>query len=161
METVRELTTRVSEISMDLRPSTLDTLGLLPALLTHIERYQDRTGIAVEMRHHGLDRRFPTRIETTAYRVVQEALTNIARHANAARVTVQFLVDEETMTIVIRDNGRGFILNGTADAGGLSGMRERAELLNGTWSIETVLGAGTVVTAELPLSSSDGNGSIQ
>lgn len=161
VETVRELTTRVSEISMDLRPSTLDTLGLLPALLTHIERYQDRTGIAVEMRHHGLDRRFPTRIETTAYRVVQEALTNIARHANAARVTVQFLVDEETMTIVIRDNGRGFILNGTADAGGLSGMRERAELLNGTWSIETVLGAGTVVTAELPLSSSDGNGSIQ
>ena len=58
---VRELTTRVSEISMDLRPSTLDTLGLLPALLRrHIERYQDKTGIPVEMRHHGLDRRFPT-----------------------------------------------------------------------------------------------------
>jgi len=160
LETVRELTTRVSEISMDLRPSTLDTLGLIPALLSYLERYQGRTGVSIEMRHHGLDRRFATPIETTAYRVVQEALTNVARHSNAISASVQFLADIETMTIVIRDNGRGFDLNATADAGGLSGMRERVELLDGTWSIETEVGAGTLITAELPLSGSDSEGSI-
>src|SRR4029078_6992520 len=103
---------------------------------------------------------FATPIETTAYRVVQEALTNVARHSNAISASVQFLADIETMTIVIRDNGRGFDLNATADAGGLSGMRERVELLDGTWSIETEVGAGTLITAELPLSGSDSEGSI-
>jgi PAS domain S-box-containing protein len=148
---VQDLTTRVRELSMDLRPATLDTLGLVPALLTNVVRYRARTGLHIDLRHEGVDRRFSPEVEIAAYRVVQEALTNIARHSGATSVTVQLLADDEVLTLAIRDDGQGFEPGGSPSTGGLSGMRERVELLGGTMAVEAAPGAGTSVTAEIPL----------
>jgi PAS domain S-box-containing protein len=148
---VRDLTARVSNLSVDLRPSALDTLGLLPALLSHVQRFQARTSLRIDLRHDGLDRRFPSPVEITAYRVVQEALTNVVRHAGARSATVQLLADEEALTLAVRDDGRGFDLHASRRTGGLSGMRERVELLGGTLTIDTATEQGTLITAELPL----------
>jgi two-component system, NarL family, response regulator NreC len=127
-EIVQELTTRVSELSMDLRPIALDNLGVLPALLSYVERFQARTSLLVDLRHPGLDRRFAPPVEITAYRVVQEALTNVARHAEATAVTVQLLADDESLTVAIRDDRVGFDPQIRPSPGGLSGMRERVAL---------------------------------
>ena len=148
-----ELLERVRQLSLDLRPSILDDLGLLPALLSHIERYTLRTGVRVDMRHRGLDRRYPPDVETAAYRVIQEALTNIARHAETDAATVRVIVDD-WLTVQIGDQGRGFDLDDSLLAGrssGLTGMRERVTLLGGNISIESTPDEGTTVVAELPL----------
>lgn len=79
---VNELMGQVRELSLDLRPAMLDDLGLLPTLLWYFERFTTRTQVAVDYEHTGLDRRFAPEVETTAYRIVQEALTNVARHAD-------------------------------------------------------------------------------
>jgi PAS domain S-box-containing protein len=148
---VRDLTSRVSALSMDLRPAVLDALGLLPALLWHVERYQARTGITVHVRHQGIDRRFPPSVEITAYRVVQEALTNVARHADARTVNIQLLADEGVLTVAIRDDGVGFIPKQIEVAGGLGGLRERVALQGGNVVIESKPGVGTLIMSELPL----------
>ena len=151
---VHDLTNQVRQLSMDLRPSALDTHGLLPALVWHIERYQNRTGIHIDLRHEGVDRRFPPAVEIAAYRIVQEALTNIARHAGVGEVTVQLLATDGTLVASVRDRGRGFHLGNGTDSSGLSGMRERVRLVGGTLSIDTAPGEGTVVMAELPVDDS-------
>jgi PAS domain S-box-containing protein len=148
---VRELTARVSTLSVDLRPSALDTLGLLPALLSHVERYHARTGLHIDLRHNGLDRRFPAAVEITAYRVVQEALTNVVRHSGARSASVQVWADDDTLTLAIRDEGHGFDPRLSRGTGGLSGMRERVEFLHGTLTVDTAHEQGTLVAAELPL----------
>jgi PAS domain S-box-containing protein len=147
--TLRDLMTRVSELSMDLRPAILDTLGLAPALLWYVERYQARTGIGVDLRLQGLERRFFPAIEITAYRIVQEALTNIARHAQTQSASVHLLAEADLLTIMIGDEGQGFGPHTAAD-GGLGGMRERVSLVGGALEIETAPGHGTVITAEIP-----------
>jgi PAS domain S-box-containing protein len=148
--TVQDLTEQIRQLSMDLRPAVLDQYGLLAALRWHMERYGAGTGIKVDLRHEGLDMRQPPQIEIAAFRVVQEALTNIARHAASARKAfVQLLAD--ALTIVVRDRGQGFDPLVVNPSGGLSGMRERIALLGGTLTIETSAGAGTVIAAEVPL----------
>jgi signal transduction histidine kinase len=136
---------------MDLRPAVLDALGLLPAVLWHVERYQSRTGITVHVRHQGVERRFAPAVEITAYRVIQEALTNAARHADARLVNIQLLADEGVLTVAIRDDGVGFIPEDIAVANGLGGLRERVALLSGDVVIESKPGAGTLIMSELPL----------
>ncbi len=84
---------RVRELSLDLRPAMLDSLGLLPTLLWRFENYMRQTGIQVEFHHTGLDQRFAPEVETGAYRIVQEALTNVARHAAVPVVRVQVIAD--------------------------------------------------------------------
>jgi PAS domain S-box-containing protein len=148
---VRDLTSRVSALSMDLRPAVLDALGLLPAVLWHVERYQARTGVTVHVRHQGIECRFPPAIEITAYRVIQEALTNAARHADARLVNIQLLADEGVLTVAIRDDGVGFIPENIVVANGLGGLRERVALLGGNVVIESRPGAGTLIMSELPL----------
>jgi len=150
---VDELTLQVRQLSMDLRPTALDAYGLLPTLRGHTERYEVQTGIAVDLRAEGLNQRFPAPIEITAYRIVQEALTNVARHAETSDVTVQLLADEQTLTVSVRDSGLGFDPATIYGATGLSGMRERAELLGGTMEIDASPGTGVRITAELPLGS--------
>jgi signal transduction histidine kinase len=90
-----------------------------------------------------------------AYRVVQEALANIVRHAAASIATVQLLADGEMMILAIKDNGRGFDPNASANAGGLSVMRERVEFVGGTLVVEPAMGGGTLVRAEIPLEKED------
>jgi PAS domain S-box-containing protein len=148
---VTELTEQVRRLSMDLRPTALDSYGVLPTLRGHIERYESQTGIMVDLRADGAHQRFPAPVEITAYRIVQEALTNVARHSQASDALVQLFADEQTLTISIRDAGVGFDPANLSGATGLGGMRERAELLGGTVEIDASPGAGVLITAELPL----------
>lgn len=152
-----DLMARVRQLSLDLRPTMLDDLGLIPALLWHFERYSDLTHVQVVFRHIGLEgRRFAPDVETTTYRMVQEALTNVARHARVSEVTVRLWADQEMLSVQIEDRGAGFdseaalAINASS---GLSGMRERARLLGGQLTVESSPGEGTCVTVELPLGS--------
>jgi PAS domain S-box-containing protein len=153
---VRELTARVRNLSLRLRPTMLDDLGLLPALLWQIAGYEERTRVSVQFTHVGLDCRFNPETETAAYRIVQEALTNVARHARTSAATVRAWCDEQSLCLLIEDSGAGFddrAVRAAPASSGLSGMRERAALLGGRLHVESRPGAGTRITAELPLQS--------
>ncbi|MBI4772305.1 MAG: PAS domain S-box protein [Chloroflexi bacterium] len=150
-----ELIDRVHNLSLDLRPSVLDDLGLLPALLWHFERYTGQTGVQVAFEHRGLDRRrFPAGVETAAYRIVQAALTNVARHASVESVTVHVWADSHTLGLRVTDEGVGFDARTALAAhasSGLEGMQERASLLGGRLTVLSAPGAGAQVVAEIPL----------
>jgi signal transduction histidine kinase len=149
-----DLLARVRDLSLDLRPAMLDDLGLLAALLWLVDRYSHRTNIQIHIEHRGLDRRLAPTIETGAYRIVQEALTNVARHSGVTQATVRLWVEDGTLTIQIVDKGKGFDpgLAATDSArGGVLGMRERARLLGGDLTVESTPGEGTRVTAQLPV----------
>lgn len=151
---VDELMARVSNLSLDLRPAMLDDLGLLPALVWLFERYTRETGIAVDFERAGMEGRFAPEIETAAFRLVQEALTNAARHAGVKQVTVRVWRSDETVGVQVVDRGRGFepdSILARAESSGLIGMRERAVALGGTLTIDSRPGEGVRLTAELPL----------
>jgi signal transduction histidine kinase len=152
---VNELMGRVRDLSLDLRPAMLDDLGLLHALLWHFERYTTQTGVWVIFNHTGIgDQRLESKIETTVDRIIQEALTNVARHAQVNEVRVNVSADAENLSVQVIDDGNGFLPEAalvSASSSGLAGMRERAQLLGGTLNIEAAPGAGTKLTALLPL----------
>ena len=150
---VNELMARARRLSLDLRPGMLDDLGLLPTLLWHIEHYTAQTRLRVIFKHSGIEgRRFAPEVETAAYRIAQEALTNVARHAGVQQATLRVWVDHQTLTLQIEDHGYGFdaeAVFAASDTSGMAGMRERAMLLGGQLTIESHLGAGTCLTAVL------------
>ena len=150
---VNELMARVRKLSLDLRPAMLDDLGLLPTLLWHIENYTAQTQVRINFKHSGLERRrFAAEVETAAYRVVQEALTNVARHAGVDEATVTLSTRQQTLLIEVDDSGKGFdmeSLHAANETSGLAGMRERAVLLGGRLTINSRPGLGTRLTAEL------------
>ncbi len=149
---VNDLLSRVRELSLDLRPAMLDDLGLLPALLWHFERYTSQTGIRVRFEHAGIEQRFVPEVETAAYRIAQEALTNVARHAGVSSVEVRIWTDSEALCVQVEDRGRGFDPGAQAGASsGLAGMRERAVLLGGDLTVDSAPAAGTRVTAAIPV----------
>jgi PAS domain S-box-containing protein len=154
---VSGLMDRVHNMSLDLRPSMLDDLGLLPALVWHFERYTAQTNVRVKFKHAGIEVRFKPEVETVAYRIVQEALTNVARHACVNEVTVLLMVQQDTLVIRIEDRGIGFdpdtVLSSKITTG-LSGMRERLTLLGGQLTIDSSPGNGTRLIAEIPLGDS-------
>jgi PAS domain S-box-containing protein len=155
---VSELMDRVRALSLDLRPSMLDDLGLLPTLVWFFGRYSAQTGVRVAFDHRGLEGRFSSAIETAAYRIVQEALTNVARYAGVAQVAVRIWVNRGILTVQIQDSGVGFDAGAvlrTVTSNGLTGMRERAMLLGGVLTVESALRQGTQVTAEFPLECAD------
>jgi len=155
---VNELMVRVRNLSLDLRPAMLDDLGLLPALLWHFEHYTAQTQVRVNFKHSGLERRrFAPEVETAAYRLVQEALTNVARHAQVPEAMVRLSTHPQTLLIEIEDRGRGFDVEKVltvSKTSGLAGMRERAVLLGGSLTIESQPDAGTHLTAELSIADS-------
>jgi PAS domain S-box-containing protein len=157
---VNKLVAIVRELSLNLRPSMLDDLGLLLTLPWHFERFTGQMNIHVLFEHMGLgDKRFPLEIETAVYRIIQEALTNVARHAKVNEVTVRLWSDEEVLGAQIEDHGVGFnpeVVLKRGNTSGLNGMRERAVLLGGHFTIETSSGTGTRLTAEFPISLSTG-----
>ncbi len=141
-------------LAVNLRPVTLDRYGLLPALEQYVEAFGRRGGLKVEFAVVDLgEERFAPEIETALYRVVQEALTNIARHAQATRVGVVVERRSDTLVVIVEDNGHGFDVDLALDSGrlGLLGMRERAEMLGGSLAIESSPGAGCSVYATVPL----------
>lgn len=152
---VDELMETVDELSFELRPAMLDDLGVLPALLWHFGRYMEQTGVNVSFKHSGIEgRRFDPEIETAVYRIVQEALTNVARHAKEKEVTVRLWAKQDMLRVQIEDRGIGFdpkIALSNSTSIGLSGMRKRTALLGGTLEFHSVRGNGTSVIAELPL----------
>jgi PAS domain S-box-containing protein len=152
---VSELMGRVRQLSLDLRPAMLDDLGLLPALLWHLQRYSQQTQVAVDFKHAGIEgSRFSQEIETAAYRIVQEALTNVARHSGVTQASVRVWADSEALTVQVEDQGGGFDAEGLSASGktiGLAGMRERVALLDGQLTLETAPGQGAHLTAVLPL----------
>jgi PAS domain S-box-containing protein len=154
---VLELMARVRQLSLDLRPAMLDDLGLVPALQWLFERYTAQTGVAVAFRHTGVGR-LPPDVETAVYRIVQEALTNVARHARVREVAVRLAATPERLQLEVEDRGAGFDADAaqTASAtGGLLGMRERVSLLGGRLSLTSAPAHGTRLTADLPLAGPD------
>jgi signal transduction histidine kinase len=153
-ELVNELMRQVRDISLNLRPAMLDNLGLLQTLLWHFDKYTTQTQVQVNFKHTGLKRDFPPEMNTAAYRIVQEALTNVVRHAKVNEVIVRAWVDQDVLRLRIEDKGTGFdpkILP-IGISGGLYGMRERALSLGGKLTVESTPAVGTIVTAELPIS---------
>ena len=152
---VVDLMDRVSNLSLELRPAMLDDLGLLPTLLWHFKRYSSQTRVAVAFQHSGLeDQRFAPECETTAYRIIQEALTNIARHAGVLEARVTLWVDQGVLGLQVEDRGVGFdpdTLLAAGSSSGLASMRERARLLGGKLTIESAPESGTRVMADLPI----------
>ena len=150
---VQELMERVSEMSLDLRPTMLDDLGLIPALTWHFRRFTEQTTVQVHFTEKGGGRRYPKEVETAAYRIVQEALTNVARYAGVNEARVELTARKGILRLKITDSGRGFDSAralSARDSAGLAGMRERAVLLGGTWKIRSSPQHGTSVVAELP-----------
>ncbi len=155
---IHELMERVRNLSLSLRPAPLDDLGLLPTLRWHLERYTAQTNVRVALKHAGVEgRRFASEVEMAAYRVVQEALTNVARHAGVSEVTTRLWADRDTLGVQIEDRGVGFDVESALTKGassGLPGMQERVALLGGQLTIDSAPGTGTRVTAEFPLGES-------
>ena len=150
---VSDLIGQVREMSLNLRPSMLDDMGLLPTLLWHIGRYTSQTGIQVNFQYAEFPERFPSDIETAAYRIVQEALTNVARYAQVREVLVGMVVQEKTLWVEVLDKGKGFDSSADLDrpSSGLGGMRERASLVGGYLTIRSFINQGTQILAALPL----------
>jgi signal transduction histidine kinase len=148
----------VRNLALELRPSVLDDLGLVPALQRYVRTYQDRYTLAIDFQTVGLEGvRLPPAVETGLYRIIQEALTNVVQHANAACVSLLLETRVGVIVAVVEDDGRGFEAERLARGElaenwlGLSGMRERAELLGGRLTVESTPGAGTTVFVEVPL----------
>lgn len=149
----------VHELSVALRPSVLDDIGLMAALQRHCRLFAGRSGIQVECAGagHEDDGRLPAEVELTIYRMVQEALTNAVRHGEATEVKVRVQRDAAGVTTTIRDNGSGFDARdwqkrcGTAGRLGLLGLEERVALLGGRFSVESSTGQGSRICAEIPI----------
>ena len=140
-----------------LRPSLLDDLGLVAALRSLAKGLQESDGIATDLKVLGGERRFSPEVEALLFRIVQEALSNMRRHAQASEARVVMEFAEDRIKVTISDNGRGFELSRGLDelprSGklGLAGMQERARLLGGSLKVESELGKGTRVTVEAPI----------
>ena len=147
----------VRRLALELRPPALDDLGLFDALAELCQRFSDQLGIPVEFEHRGSRSRVPKEVELVVYRVVQEALTNVAKHASAHHVWVQFDRAEAEMTISVRDDGKGIdplVRRQPDDRGlglGLFGMEERVALAGGSFRIWRRGTHGTEVFALIPL----------
>ncbi len=149
----------VRGLAVELRPSALDDFGLLPALERLAETFEGRSGIRTHVEASIADERLPPDAETVLYRLVQEALTNIVKHAGAESVSIVLSRRAGGVSVVVEDDGRGFALTDVKnDALGLVGMRERLALLDGTLAIESTPGAGTALAAYLPLKGPPGSG---
>jgi len=144
---------QIRELSINLRPSLLDDLGILPTLIWHFERYEAKTGIRVSFEQQNLDQRFSSELEITAFRIVQEALTNVARYAETESVDVKITVLESIMQVEIHDQGKGFDMTFPSknQSMGLEGMRERAFAMGGLLEIQSQPGKGTHIHARLPI----------
>jgi len=147
----------VHTLAVQLRPAVLDDLGLLAALERFTQEWQKRHQIQADVVVHLAGERLPDAIETALYRIIQEALTNVARHAHARSVSILVERRAHDVVAVIEDDGSGFDANKPPSDGhlGLVGIRERAELLGGSLIIESNPGRGSSLYIQLPLSPSE------
>ena len=153
---LREITVQtlqdVRRLAVELRPSALDDFGLVPALERLADGFREQTGLTLQLEAR-VDERLPADVETALYRIVQEALTNVIKHARARNVSILLTRKGSTVATVIEDDGRGFSPEETSNERlGLLGMRERLALIGGRLKIESSPGAGTTIVAEAPVS---------
>jgi signal transduction histidine kinase len=144
---------KVSRLAFALRPAALDEFGLVPALRDLSSVLEERGGPRVELQIDlPTGTRLPAKLETAIFRITQEALTNVVKHADADTVRITFAFGERSVLLVVEDDGRGFSQARGADGGfGLIGMRERVASVNGALDIESKRGAGTRLAVEIPL----------
>jgi len=150
-EQVVETLHDVRRLAVELRPKALDDFGLVPALERLRDTFAEQTGMRVDLESR-IRERLPTDVETALYRIVQEALTNVVKHAQATAVSIVLAPKDRAVTALIEDDGRGFTPDGSGEGLGLLGMGERLALFGGRLKIESSHGAGTTIVAEVPLS---------
>ena len=142
----------VRRLAVELRPSALDDFGLAPAVERLAATFEERTGIDTALEASLPAGRMPPEIETVLYRVIQEALTNVVKHAGAERVSIVIAQRGNGIRVVVEDDGRGFVADDVRDdALGVIGMRERVALVGGTLEVESAPGAGTTIAAYVPV----------
>ena len=148
----------------DLRPSLLDDLGLVPAVTWYGEQRLKPHGIVMDFQYDGVERRLPSVMETALFRIAQEALTNVVRHADASRVSVSLQMKDSLVVLSVEDDGKGFDMSATGtevaegSGMGLQGIRERVNILGGELRIQSGPGEGTHITVCIPLSQEEVNG---
>ncbi|MBX6350487.1 MAG: sensor histidine kinase [Clostridia bacterium] len=158
---VRQSLQDVRKIIFDLRPMALDDLGFLPALRGYLGTFGERSGLACDLVVQGRERRLPAPAEVALFRIAQEALNNVWKHADASRVRVSLRFAPDAVELAVSDDGVGFDLEEALARGngfGLVSMRERAGLVGGELAVETSPGRGTTVRASFPAGPSEGGG---
>ncbi|MGE5703118.1 MAG: ATP-binding protein [Clostridia bacterium] len=158
LATVQQMTARalneVKSLAVELRPSALDDLGLIPAIRSYMKRFEQIFGIELELNITGEFRRYDSVVETTLYRICQEAMTNAAKYADTDKIQVDINDHGDKLEMVIADQGKGFSLDQIEAAGtglGLYGMKERAGLLSGQVEISSKPQKGTTIHVSIPL----------
>jgi signal transduction histidine kinase len=147
----------VHEFARELRPAMLDDLGLIPALQSFMKHFTARTGVRTHLAVFQEVEKLTAAKRTALYRVAQDALTNVARHAKASRVDVTIRKETKSIVMEVKDDGNALqaqrlLLSGGSKGLGLLGMRERVEMVGGSFEIETTPGKGTRITARIPVS---------
>jgi signal transduction histidine kinase len=149
---------QMHDLALELRPTALDDLGLVAALDRYVKDYAEKHGLNADFHAGSLDTgRLPPQEETALYRIAQEALTNVVKHAGAENVSILLEQRDNTAVLIVEDDGKGFDLEAVTRAGGraqrlgLLGMEERASLIGGRLTIESRPGGGTAVFVEIPI----------
>lgn len=154
---IKDLIEEVRRLAWNMRPSILDDYGLDSALARYAEETSRQSGVHIDYQYLGPtdSPRLPGQVETTCYRIVQEAVANVLRHAKASRVSLVVIRNRDHITLLVEDNGRGFNAGAAQRDGfhclGLTGMKERAGLIGGACIVESAEGKGTVVRVQIPL----------
>ncbi len=149
-----ETSVKIRQLAQDMRPPVLEALGLKDAIKTYCTEFTRRTGLPVELEIEETLPALPDLYNITLYRVLQEALNNIVKHAQANRVWVEMTTESHTLTLTVQDNGRGFEPGQNEKQGlGLAGMQERLTLAGGSFNLTSHLGRGTILAAALPINS--------
>jgi signal transduction histidine kinase len=143
----------VRRLAVELRPAALDDFGLASAVERLVDTFREQSGLQVDLESGSLGPdRLPSEVETVLYRIVQEALTNVAKHSDAHRVSIVLTRREGRAAAIVEDDGLGFDPQAQSKTGlGLVGMRERVTLVGGRIQIESAAEAGTTLVAEVPL----------
>ncbi|HTW71213.1 MAG TPA: ATP-binding protein, partial [Acetobacteraceae bacterium] len=147
----------VNRIAWELRPTALDDLGLETAIAQYLEEWGERSQLQFDLQVNLAHRRLPQTVETTVYRALQEAITNVVRHAEADRVAVILEMVGRQLQLIVEDDGKGFPLDDAGGGGqgtmhlGLLGIRERLALVDGTLEIESSPGGGTTLFVRVPI----------
>lgn len=142
----------VRRIIYDLRPMTLDDLGLVPTLEKYLYRIEEQEGVRISFRRIGESRRLPSKMEIALFRLVQEAVQNACKHGKPGQIQVKMEFRMDTVLLVVKDDGKGFDPGEKKEeAFGIIGMKERVELLEGEVTFDSKLGHGTVIMIQIPV----------